>query len=110
MVIMASFWKLLFFILFFVRFQVVYFTRPDISRIFFNVGIKTDSVKIRLLLELVDENGRMDAFNNDLVIHYLDKVVVKDGGCEVTFKAGEAMVLACFSSGKFSEKSVETGP
>ena len=34
------------------------------------------------------ENGRMDAFNNDLVIRYLDRVVVKDDGYEVAFKAG----------------------
>ena len=32
--------------------------------------------------------GRMDAFNNDLVIRYLDKVVVKEDGYEVAFKAG----------------------
>ena len=37
---------------------------------------------------VLDENGRMDAFNNDLVIPYLEKVVVKDDGYEVTFKAG----------------------
>ena len=30
----------------------------------------------------------MEAFNNDLVIRYLDKVAVKDDGYEVTFKAG----------------------
>lgn len=35
-------------------------------------------VQIRLLLELVDENGRMERFNNDLVIRYLDKVVFMD--------------------------------
>ena len=29
----------------------------------------------------------MDAFNNDLVIRYLDKVVVKEDGYEVAFKA-----------------------
>ena len=29
-----------------------------------------------------------DAFNNDLVIRYLDRVVVKDEGYEVAFKAG----------------------
>ena len=33
-------------------------------------------------------NGRMERFNNDLVIRYLDKVVVKDDGYEVVFKAG----------------------
>ena len=36
----------------------------------------------------LDENGRMEAFNNDLVIRYLDRVVVKDDGYEVSFKAG----------------------
>jgi len=37
---------------------------------------------------VLDENGRMEAFNNDLVIRYLDSVVVKDDGYEVVFKAG----------------------
>ena len=37
---------------------------------------------------VLDENGRMEAFNNDLVIRYLDRVVVKDGGYEVIFKVG----------------------
>ena len=37
---------------------------------------------------VLDENGRMEAFNNDLVIRYLDKVTVKDDGYEVVFKAG----------------------
>ena len=37
---------------------------------------------------VLDENGRMERFNNDLVIPYLEKVVVKDDGYEVTFKAG----------------------
>lgn len=37
---------------------------------------------------VMDENGRMEAFNNDLVIRYLDRVVVKDDGYEVIFKAG----------------------
>ncbi len=36
----------------------------------------------------LDENRRMEAFNNDLVIRYLDRAVVKDDGYEVTFKAG----------------------
>ena len=36
----------------------------------------------------LDENGRMEAFNNDLVIRYLDRMVVKDDGYEVIFKAG----------------------
>ena len=56
------------------------------------------------------ENGRMEAFNNDLVIRYLDRVVVKDDGYEVLVihsVLGEAMVLACFLFRKFSEKSVE---
>ena len=37
---------------------------------------------------VLDENGRMEAFNNDLVIRYLDNVVVKEDGYEVAFKAG----------------------
>ena len=37
---------------------------------------------------VLDENGRMEAFNNDLVIRYLDIVVVKEDGYEVAFKAG----------------------
>lgn len=37
---------------------------------------------------VLDENGRMEAFNNDLVIRCLDRVVVKDDGYEVVFKAG----------------------
>ena len=37
---------------------------------------------------VLDENGRMEAFNTDLVIRYLDRVVVKDDGYEVAFKAG----------------------
>ena len=37
---------------------------------------------------VLDENGRMEAFNSDLVIRYLNRVVVKDDGYEVAFKAG----------------------
>ena len=37
---------------------------------------------------VLDENGRMERFNNDLVIRYLDRVVVKEDGYEVEFKAG----------------------
>ena len=37
---------------------------------------------------VLDEDGRMEAFNNDLVIRYLDKVVVDEEGYEVVFKAG----------------------
>ena len=37
---------------------------------------------------VLTEDGRMEAFNNDLVIRYLDRVVVKDDGYEVAFKAG----------------------
>ena len=37
---------------------------------------------------VLDENGRMESFNNDLVFRYLDKVIVKDDGYEVIFKAG----------------------
>lgn len=40
---------------------------------------------------VLDENGRMERFNNDLVIRYLDRVVVKDDSYEVTFKAGVAV-------------------
>ena len=38
--------------------------------------------------EVLDENGRMESFNNDLVIRYLDRVVVLEDGYEVVFKAG----------------------
>ena len=38
--------------------------------------------------DVLDENGRMERFDNDLVIRYLDKVIVKDDGYEVAFKAG----------------------
>ena len=34
------------------------------------------------------EDGTMTGFNNDLVIPYLDKVVVREDGYEVAFKAG----------------------
>ena len=34
------------------------------------------------------EDGSMAGFDNDLVIRYLDRVVVKDDGYEVIFKAG----------------------
>ena len=37
---------------------------------------------------VLDENGRMERFNNDLVIRYLDRVIVNDDGYEVVFKAG----------------------
>ena len=37
---------------------------------------------------VLTEDGRMEAFNNDLVIRYLERVVVKDDGYEVIFKAG----------------------
>ena len=37
---------------------------------------------------VLDENGQMERFNNDLVIRYLDRVVVQDDGYEVIFKAG----------------------
>ena len=37
---------------------------------------------------MLTEDGRMETFNNDLVIRYLDKVVVKEDGYEVAFKAG----------------------
>ena len=35
-----------------------------------------------------DKDGRMEKFNNDLVIRYLDRVVVQDDGYEVAFKTG----------------------
>ena len=35
---------------------------------------------------VLTEDGRMEAFNNDLIIRYLDKVVVKEDGYEVVFK------------------------
>ena len=34
------------------------------------------------------EDGLMVKFSNDLVIRYLDKVIVQDWGYEVVFKAG----------------------
>ncbi len=37
---------------------------------------------------VLDENGQMERFNNDLVIRYLDRVVVMEDGYEVAFKAG----------------------
>ena len=37
---------------------------------------------------VLTDDGRMEVFNNDLVIRYLDRVVVKDDGYEVAFKAG----------------------
>ena len=33
-------------------------------------------------------NGQITRFNNNMVIWYLDKVVVRDEGFEVRFKAG----------------------
>lgn len=37
---------------------------------------------------VLTEDGQMEAFNNDLVIRYLDRVVVRDDSYEVVFKAG----------------------
>ena len=37
---------------------------------------------------VLTEDGRMESFYSDLVIRYLDRVVVQDGGYEVAFKAG----------------------
>ena len=34
------------------------------------------------------EDGSMAGYNNDLVIRYLDQIVVRDDGYEVVFKAG----------------------
>ena len=48
---------------------------------------------------VLDENGRMEAFNNDLVIRYLDRVVVKDDGYEVVFKAGVTVEVGITNKG-----------
>ena len=40
---------------------------------------------------VLDEKGMMTGFNNDLVIRYLDRVVVHEDGYEVVFKAGTAV-------------------
>jgi len=37
---------------------------------------------------VLTEDGRMESFNNDLVIRNLDRVVVKEDGYGVAFKAG----------------------
>ena len=37
---------------------------------------------------VLDENGCMAGFDNDLAIRYLDRVTVMDDGYEVAFKAG----------------------
>ena len=37
------------------------------------------------------EDGSMAGYNNDLVIRYLDQIVVRDDGYEVVFKAGMAV-------------------
>ena len=41
----------------------------------------------------------MEAFNNDLVIRYLDRVVVKDDGYEVVFKAGVTVEVGITNKG-----------
>ena len=40
---------------------------------------------------VLDEKGTMTGFDNDLVIRYLDRVVVHEDGYEVVFKAGTAV-------------------
>ena len=40
---------------------------------------------------VLTEDGQIDAFNNNLVIRYLDKVVARDDDYEVAFKAGVAV-------------------
>ena len=42
---------------------------------------------------VLDETGGMAGFDNDLVIRYLDRVVVEDDGYEVVFKAGVAVEI-----------------
>ena len=37
---------------------------------------------------VLTEDGQMESFNNDLVIRYLDRVVVREDCYEVIFKAG----------------------
>ena len=37
---------------------------------------------------VLDETGSMARFSNELVIRYLDRVVVEDWGYSVVFKAG----------------------
>ena len=37
---------------------------------------------------VLDENGTMTGFDNDLVIRYLDRVIVHEDGYEVVFKTG----------------------
>ena len=36
----------------------------------------------------VIQDGKMIRFDNDLIIRYIDKVIVEDNGCRVVFKAG----------------------
>ena len=38
--------------------------------------------------DMLDEEGRLSGFYDDLVIRYLDTVTVLDDGYEVNFKAG----------------------
>ena len=40
---------------------------------------------------MLDEKGTMTGFDNDLVIRYLDRIVVQEDGYEVVFKAGTAV-------------------
>ena len=52
------------------------------------VKAQEDLTDWRCRQRALDENGRIERFNNDLVIRYLDRVIVKDDGYEVIFKAG----------------------
>lgn len=46
----------------------------------------------------------MAAFNNDLVIRYLDTMAVKDDGCEVVFKAGMTVEVRIYSGCSYAGK------
>ena len=37
---------------------------------------------------MLSRDGKMVRFDNDLIIRYIDKVIVEDGGYRVLFKAG----------------------
>ena len=37
---------------------------------------------------LLDERGRVARFDNELVVRYVDRVIVQDNGYDVVFKAG----------------------
>ncbi len=44
--------------------------------------------RYRIPTDVLDAHGKMVRFDNDLVVRYLDKVIVQDCGFEVLFKAG----------------------